>query len=70
MADFPKRQTTRSKWNRALELQAFIDDPKHGMLPAQLPTDQLEAFAAAMEELETLPNVRFPDRYEIVEDEN
>ena len=69
MAQLQKRQTTRSKWNRAVELQAFIDHPKHGPYPAFLPTTALEAFAAAMEELETLPNANYPDLYEIIEDE-
>ena len=68
MAAFQKRQTTRTKWNRAVELQKFIDDPKHGMYPAFLPDDALEAFCAARAELETLPNANYPDYYEIIEE--
>ncbi len=64
-----KRCITRSQWNRALELQAFIDSPQHGMFPANLPDDKLEAFGVAQDELATLPNIRAPYAYEIVEDE-
>lgn len=68
MPEMIKRPVSRAAWDRAVALQAFIDDPKHRRAPAALSDAELSALSDAMDEIQGLPNVLYPHYYEIVDD--